>query len=63
MSSEERDSLSIKVEWLSKRLDILERRWTELARAQTGRPIQYRPSQYRASRVSYDTSPLPEKLF
>lgn len=58
MSSEERDSLSIKVEWLSKRLDILERRWTELARAQAGRPIQY-----RASRVSYDTSSLPEKPF
>lgn len=58
MSSEEKDSLSITVERLSKRLDILERRWTELTRAPVGRPAQY-----KARRVSYDTSPLPGKPF
>lgn len=50
MSSEEKDSLSITVERLAKRVDILERRWTALSRAPAGRPAQY-----RARRVSYDT--------
>ena len=58
LNSEELDVLRITVELLSRRIDLLERRLNERDRASVGRPIQY-----RARRVSYDTSPLPEEPF